>query len=621
MKANLKSLLILVSMALCVVASAQDLKPAKDKKTKKYGYKDKQKNWVIEPAFDDAKKFDDDGCAMVKLDGLYGLIDLEGKWVLPAQYDDIGKFNKNGLCEIRIKEGKTKLYGVANRSGAVVLPTVYRNVELPRSGSCILASAYVDDPGLEGSPVWGVYSPRGTEIFAPQFLYSPSVYEDKLIVKDARTSLYGLVDASGNTLLPTTYLALEHYYNGFRTLDRSFIQALYTEDVRRAETIAHPGAVQAYDPQGDRVRAAAWHVGCVGRRLYANQVKGIEIKPGVIVSSAMCTETGIDWGVAGRRFLRLEPAVADSVDTYAMADPTSSNYYTLKAILYEPDGSPVGEVSSKGFLEAQCSEGTIYCAEGGKRWIIMNDPNTLALPAFSMVVAGYRTINHDNVCNGLGISSYDLNRLTNVRSFANLSTDILEGENIGVTSYIPPVLELRSARLSYDVMRPLLFQHTFMMGEVVSCRTKKVGEDMLELELDDNLVCHFEDKFKDPYYSMRGDDLIWWGPHNARTVRVTLRPTSNKDAMADDIAGTGLFWDIVLEQFEEDGTWLRTLAVAPYADFAQDGVIVFEPLHIALLAPNAILNRQPHANVIRLKNPRPLPHAVSALDGFRSHHH
>ena len=176
---------------------------------------------------------------------------------------------------------------------------------------------------------------------------------------------------------------------------------------------------------------------------------------------------------------------------------------------------------------------------------------------------------------------------------------------------------MRDARMRHDVMRPMVFHHSFMMGEVVSCRTKKVGEDVLELELDDNLVCRFEDKFKDPYYKMRGDDLIWWGPHNMRTVRITLMPTSNKNALADDIAGTGLFWDIVLEQYEEDGTWLRTLAVAPFADFAQDGVIVFEPLHIALLAPNAILNRLPHTNVIKLKNPKPLPHTVSSLDAFR----
>ena len=81
MKLNIKALLCLSALAICLAAGAQDLKPTKDKQTKKYGYKNKQKEWVIAPAFDDAKKFDDDGCALVKVDGKYGLIDLEGQWV------------------------------------------------------------------------------------------------------------------------------------------------------------------------------------------------------------------------------------------------------------------------------------------------------------------------------------------------------------------------------------------------------------------------------------------------------------------------------------------------------------------------------------------------------------
>ena len=38
--------------ALLIAASAQgqDLKPVRDKSTKLYGYQDKSKNWVVEPA-------------------------------------------------------------------------------------------------------------------------------------------------------------------------------------------------------------------------------------------------------------------------------------------------------------------------------------------------------------------------------------------------------------------------------------------------------------------------------------------------------------------------------------------------------------------------------------------
>ena len=620
MKARL--LFTLAAMAICIVASAQDLKPAKDKQTKKYGYKNKKKEWVIAPSFDDAKKFDDDGCALVKMDGRYGLIDLEGQWVLPAEYEDIGKFDKNGLCELKIKEGKTKYYGVANRAGQVVLPVVYRDVELPKTGGCILASIYTDEEGLEGSPVWGVYSPEGKEIFSPQFQTSPSIYDDKLIAKDAKTGLEGLVTMNGEILLDFNFLEISHGYNSFRTLDRNFIQATYTEDARRAETFTHPGAVIAYDPQHDRVRAAAWHSGCIARRLYSNQVRRAEIQSGLLgMQSVLCQEAPIDWGIGGMRFIRLEPAVADTLDTFAMADPTSGKYYTLKALLYEADGTFVKEVSSKGYLKAECAEGAFYNAEGKDLWFISKDVNTLALPNYSIIVTGYRTIQHDNVCNAFGLTSYDLNRLNHVRTLANRYIEILEGENIGVTSYIPPVLDMRDARLQRDVTRLQIFHHAFMMGEVVNCKIIKRAEDMMEVELLDQLICPFKDRFSEPYYSMRGEDVIWWGPHNARTVRLNLMPTTNKDALADDIAGTNRNWDIVLDQYEEDGTWLRTLAVIPFADFAQDGVLIFEPLGIALLAPNAILYRPEGPVVLKLKNPHPLPHTVSALEAFRLYNH
>ena len=61
---------------------------------------------------------------------------------------------------------------------------------------------------------------------------------------------------------------------------------------------------------------------------------------------------------------------------------------------------------------------------------------------------------------------------------------------------------------------------------------------------------------------------------------------------------------------------LSGTGLAPRMLYAQDGVIVFEPLHIALLAPNAVIHRPDGPDIIKLKAPQPLPHTVSALDGF-----
>ena len=125
LKAILAGLLV---AGLALTASAQDLKPVKDKQTKKYGYQDKDKRWVVEPVFDNAKRFSD-GYAEVTVDGRVGLIDANCDWVFPAEYDDIGSFHKNGLCELMRKDGRTKLRGVGDRSGRVVIPVDCRSIK------------------------------------------------------------------------------------------------------------------------------------------------------------------------------------------------------------------------------------------------------------------------------------------------------------------------------------------------------------------------------------------------------------------------------------------------------------------------------------------------------------
>jgi hypothetical protein len=152
----------------------------------------------------------------------------------------------------------------------------------------------------------------------------------------------------------------------------------------------------------------------------------------------------------------------------------------------------------------------------------------------------------------------------------------------------------------------------------------------VEVELYENLACRFEDRFSDPYFSMGGEEIIYWGPHNARTVRFGLkRVYKSSDATVDDVYGTDECYHLVLSLYEEDGTWLRTLAEVPYADFAAEGILVFERLGIAVLAPRAGRSYRPdytHSSgwrsnlrgsvvrTVKMPGAEKLPRTLSALE-------
>ena len=87
------------------------LKPSKDKSTKKYGYVNKAKEWVIDAQFDKAKKFDE-GIAEVILDGKVGLINETGSYLTEPKYDNIASF-KDGLAEVKLN----KKIGLIDKTG------------------------------------------------------------------------------------------------------------------------------------------------------------------------------------------------------------------------------------------------------------------------------------------------------------------------------------------------------------------------------------------------------------------------------------------------------------------------------------------------------------------------
>ena len=612
---KLKSVYIGIALlCLTTAAWAQDLKPVKDKATKLFGYQDKSKNWVIEPSFNAAKRFIG-GFAIVEQDGRKGVIDQEGSWILKPEYDDIDKFDKAGLCLVMRKEGKAKLRGVANTEGKLVIPAECPAVNINRSEGLIMAERYIDVPRIGAKPMWGVYDFEGEEIFAPEFSSSPSFHNGKGIAKSAWDGLMGIIDSNGQTLLPFNNLAINYSGGGFEVLTSEFVSCYYDSRMFKSNEFAYPGYVAPYEPDGDPVRAASWGVGVIGKRLHRNNLKILEQGRDSRGRNAICSDLRLDWSYG--RFVRLEPCRDDEQHPGAMLNPEDGSYYTVKAILYEADGRFVQEVSRWGWLEAECSDGIIYNAEGQETWIAMHDINCPAVPSFSISLAGYRQIDHSDVLGGLGIRNYDISRMLDPSAAARRCEQIREGENFGITSYLPrPAPELLQVRALESAMRLPIFQHRFRMGEVVNCRIAS-DDAGASLELSDKLVLPFEDRIENTGFTMKGEEEIYWGPNNARTVMLSLEMVSKlKDApgtlgdLGDSRGERKMV--IVIGLYEEDGSFLRTLGVIPYLDYASREVLVSARMGIALLD---------HPGKRSVSKVPVIPATLSALKDLRPERH
>ncbi len=72
------------------------------KKNGKWGFINTDGNFVIEPAYDDARSFSND-LAAVKIGDKWGFIDPEGKLVIEALYDDTKDFSAKGTCFVKFE--------------------------------------------------------------------------------------------------------------------------------------------------------------------------------------------------------------------------------------------------------------------------------------------------------------------------------------------------------------------------------------------------------------------------------------------------------------------------------------------------------------------------------------
>ena len=217
----------------------------------KYGYFDKESGWIIQPQFDFARFFQENGLAAVKQDGLWGFINLagevvfqpqfdayegdeylyededyefydhiaavckdglwgyiryDGSFVIEPQFEDVFPFQENGLA-IVIKDG---LAGFIDLEGKYVFEPQF-DVYEPKS---YMSRRYrfVDHvAAVSRNRLWGYIRDDGTFLLEPKFAELKEVYDGSDLVPAKKMGLWGYVSLDGEWQIEPIYGDAENF--------------------------------------------------------------------------------------------------------------------------------------------------------------------------------------------------------------------------------------------------------------------------------------------------------------------------------------------------------------------------------------------------------------------------
>lgn len=619
--------------AAAVSVQAQDLRSAKDKDTKKYGYVIKgSKEWVIEPVFDKAKEFRD-GAAIVGIGDKLGIINTKGEWLQPAVYDDIDNFKKNGLAKVTQKFDKKKYYGIIDYDCNLVLPVQYTDISIDHTNDIVAAEANMDlslSGGYGLVRMWGVYAHDGTELFAPQFYSAPSFSNTGLAVaKRADTRLKGVISRTGDVIVDFNHFGIERRSQRYLGLTDNFMLNEYETNGSFTVLSAFQGYVLPYDTKNDNVRIATYHKLGIARRLYINSL--VVYEPERSFNSGTCYTLGTDWGRNCDRFVRLEPELVDAggLGAPAMAMPGSlvdeatGRMYTIVARLYEPDGRFVEQISDNGYIESVCSEGIIYVASTGERWLALSDPNAPLLSGYKMRLNAVREQKYGTVQQAFSFGSSEKSVFTSWNRHCEAQYEILKAENAGITATVPySIANSGAARAAATVSRYPVFAHEYRQDRVWAVSIKKANEGMINAICEPYIKYHVLDEIPEVSYRYECEGRLFWGPRGDRFMRLEPLPVEEKIGkfkepkdcpfIFDDFREGKYVYRVAVNLYEADGTFVRNVAVSDRISFMNEHYILLEDVGLMfVLRPDKALH--PDSKVVFVPEQRLLG-IVSELD-------
>lgn len=574
---------ILLAVAVCLPSAAQTLKPVKDKETKLFGYQDESKNWVIQPQFDNARKF------------------------------------HGPVAEVMVKENRNKLWGVINEDGELVIPIECEDVSINEKQNIILANRYfqLENPGRYTNTdlyAWGVYDLEGGEIWCPQFDSKPSFNRDgHAVVKDKATRRAGIVSIDGVVVLPLENYAVSSTLNGYDVLGPSL--ELYPFGSTSARPSGRLGSSMflgatpctiPYKTDDDDIKAAAYGHRKIGVKLTANTIFSLDCEPanrfnaslGNIVDSE---GRAIDWGRYTDRFVRLELAYADEETQLAVPDVATGVRYTVVANFYEPNGEFIECLCPEGLLYAQLGQGVAYKTCFGEYWFAADDINwPYDLRHVTLNVENI--IDWNNVEDMIGLNVNEKNDLCNFWRSGRRHMDVELADIGALQSYAMPEEITNKETLRYQDRLANNYSFLFRryhQGQIYQISSYSPGKSENVVRLADaaphaNLNLDYSAGF-----TYNSTEPIFWGVRGDRYVKIVpipkryyVAPTFS-DGVIDDRPDCKYVINFEFRLYEEDGTYVQTLGRARTIWFGDEDIVGFKDVDWVFT------NREPRNGAIR----------------------
>lgn len=159
----------------------------------RWGYMNHSGKMAIPPMYDDAQDFQDNGLAIVGVNGKYGVIDRSAHFVVQPIYQSISPFSEHRTTVIDDQGFK-----MINEQGVVLTSRAYPYIAELREGRAVF---YVTDNGSGDGPNirYGYLDANGHEVIPAQYAEANDFVDVKAVVK-IKDNEYALIDRHGRKL-------------------------------------------------------------------------------------------------------------------------------------------------------------------------------------------------------------------------------------------------------------------------------------------------------------------------------------------------------------------------------------------------------------------------------------